>query len=153
MKNRSLHLFLALSSPFSQAFAQEDGTTDRTIYIVIIIVALSLGGRAVSSWIANRNRQQVGLPPIHGPLGGTICPHCAKPYAIHLWSFKLVLSRFDRCPHCGKWKVVKRYPPDVLDASAEAMMAAQKGETAVSPPLAADEQLHKNLDDSRFDDN
>ena len=147
-------LFLTLSSLANYALAQEDGTTDRTIYIVIIILALSLSGRAISAWLANRNRQQVGLPPIRGPLGGTICPNCAKPYAFHLWSIKLVLARIDRCPHCGKWKIVKRYPQDVLEASAEAMTAAQEGATAVSlhPTLSHDDQLRKNLDDSRFED-
>ena len=143
---------LTLSSPFIYALAQED-STNRTFYIIIILVALSLGGRAISAWVANRNRQKSGLPPIHGALGGTICPNCAQPYAFHWWSLKLVLSRIDRCPHCGQWKVVKRYPPSVLDASAEAMLEGQKGETADSPPLSSDAQLRKKLDDSRFDDN
>lgn len=136
----------------SQVLAQEEDS-GRTLYIVLIIIGLSLGGRAISSWLANRNRQKVGLPPIHGPLGGTICPNCAQPYAFHLWSFKLLLSRLDRCPRCGQWKIVKRYPPDVLEAAAEAALAVQKGKTAVSSPLTPEEQLRKKLDDSRFDEN
>ena len=145
-----LHL-LVLFGLNSQVVAQEEDS-NRTFYIVLVIVGLSLVGRAISSWLANRNRQKVGLPPIHGPLGGTICPNCAQPYAFHLWSVKLVLARLDRCPHCGQWKIVRRYPPHIVEAAAEAALEVPKGKTAVSSSLSSEEQLHKKLDDSRFDE-
>ncbi|MCB8942451.1 MAG: hypothetical protein H6658_01620 [Ardenticatenaceae bacterium] len=152
MKTPTLLLLLALANPVRHAFAQQENGSDRTFYIILIILAISLGGRAISSWIANRNRQHVGLPPVHGALGGTICPHCAQPYAFHLWSFNFVVRRIDRCPHCGKWRVVKRYPPSVLDASAEAMLAAQNEASSPATTLSPEEQLRHKLDDSRFDE-
>jgi hypothetical protein len=140
------------SNTLNREFISGSNATRRALTIIIPILVLSLGGTAVAAWFANRNSSKTGLPAIYGVLGGTICPNCAKPYAFHWWSFKLVVARFDRCPHCGKWKVVKRYPQSVLEASAEAMLAAQKMETAVSPTLSPEEQLRKKLDDSRFND-
>lgn len=139
------------SNTLRREFITGSASMGRTLTIIIPILILIIGGRVLSSWIANRNRQKVGLPPIHGPLGGTICPNCAKPYAFHMWSFNLVAFRIDRCPHCGKWKVVKKYHPDVLAASAEAMMKT-KDESAKPPSLSADEKLRRQLEDSRFDD-
>ena len=152
MKTTIFLLLLDSASKVSHLFIQQEEGRDRTLYVVLIIVGFSLAGRLISSWIANRSRQQSGRPPIHGPLGGTICPNCKKPYALHLWSIKLLFSRIDRCPHCGAWKVVKRYPPNVLEASSEAMRAIQKGEATSSSSLSPEEQLRKKLDDSRFDD-
>jgi hypothetical protein len=139
------------SNTLRREFITGSASFQRTLTILIPILILIIGGRVLSSWIANRSRQKAGLPPIHGPLGGTNCPNCAKPYAFHIWSFNLVAFRIDRCPHCGKWKVVKKYHPDVLAASAEAMMKTED-ESAKTPSLSPDEKLRRQLEDSRFDD-
>lgn len=139
------------SNKLRREFITGSAAYRRTLTIIIPILILVVGGRAISAWIANRNRQKVGLPPIHGPLGGTICPNCSKPYAFHIWSFNLIAFRVDRCPHCGKWKIVKKYHPDVLAAAAEAMMKA-KDESGRGPLLSPDEKLRQQLEDSRFDD-
>jgi hypothetical protein len=140
------------SNSLRREFITGSAAVQRTLTIIIPILILIIGGRAISARIANRNRQKAGLPPVHGPLGGTICPNCAKPYAFHIWSFNLVAFRFDRCPHCGRWKLVNKYHPDVLAAAAEAMQQAEDKSTRQSAS-SPEEKLRRQLEDSRFDDN
>jgi hypothetical protein len=70
---------------------------------------------------------------------------------MHIWGLNVVTGKYDRCPHCGKWSLVRRAHPDVLQSAAEAFAEADAA-TAVSPPTPNDEDaLRKQLDDSRFD--
>lgn len=136
------------SNQIQRQFISTQQSTNKTLLIVIPILVLSFGGTILSSWIANRNRRQAGKPTVNGPLGGTICKNCGQPFAIHWWSLRLVTVRADRCPHCGKWSLVQRAHPDVLNA------ALDEKKTAVSPTSlpSADDNLKRNLDDSRFTD-
>jgi hypothetical protein len=68
-----------------------------------------------------------------------------------MWSFNLVAFRFDRCPHCGQWKLVQKYHPDVLAAAAEAMQQAED-KSARPSASSPEEKLRRQLEDSRFDD-
>lgn len=138
------------SNRITREFVSPSASGNYLIWIIVPLLILSLGGRWVSSWIANRGRKKTGKPVISGPLGGTICVQCKRPFAIHLWSFRVVAFRIDRCPHCGKWQRANRMPEALLEAAAEAATAA---ETAVSAPEDPDdpEKLRRQLDDSRFD--
>jgi hypothetical protein len=138
------------SNTLQREFIAGSDSTRRALYIIIPILVISIGGRIISARIANRNNKKPGTPNVHCALGGTICPNCAKPYAFHLWSFNFVTRRIDRCPHCHKWRVVKKMPPQLLDAAAEATIQQQKA--APSSPLSDEEKLRKQLDDSRFDE-
>lgn len=140
------------SNRLQREFISSSDSGRQAMTIIVPILLLSVGGTAVAMWVANRNRKQSGSAAITGLFGGTICPNCAKPYAIHIWSINLMASRLDRCPHCRKWKFITRYPPEALQAANEAMIKAQKGETAVANPLSPEEQLRQKLDNSRFDD-
>jgi len=124
-----------------------------TPWIVIAILVLTLGGRLIASWIANRDRRLAGKPAISGPLGGTICPKCHRPFAIHLWSIRLVVVRLDRCPHCGRWSFVQRVHSDILAAAEDAMFQEMAG-SADSRITKSDEAeaWRRQLDDSRFED-
>ncbi len=138
-----------ISNQLRREFISSASSTNRTLWIVIPILILSLSGRYISSRIANKDRRKTGKTTMDGPLGGTICPKCHKPFAIHLWSFKLVTVRGDRCPHCGKWSIVHRMHPDLLNASLDAM------ETTASDtktfPKSDDSDLQQKLDESRFE--
>ena len=65
------------------------------------------------------------------------------------WHCTSVGARFDRCPFCGKWKLVKSIPLTELRAAEAAELArAQEGGQVPSEPEL--DKLRKELDDSRF---
>lgn len=126
--------------------------SNRLLYWVIIpIIVLALGGRLLSSRIANRGSKQTGQPAVNGPFGGTLCPKCGRPFAMHIWGFNVVVGKYDRCPHCGKWSLVRRVHPDILAGAVEAF--AEDKEQEATPPADDPQSLSKRLDESRFEDN
>jgi hypothetical protein len=130
------------------------GTAGRTtLYIVIPIIAISIGGLLLSSWIANRGRKSGGQTTInvHGPVGGTICPKCNKPFARHIWGLNVVVGKYDRCPHCGKWSLVRAMNRDILDAAVEAMQQAETRQMQQPNDIDDEARQRKRLDDSKFD--
>jgi hypothetical protein len=143
-----------LQSPTIQRQVVSDRDSSRpTLWIVILILVLSLGGRLISSWIANRGNKAVNQPAVTGPFGGTLCPQCGRPFAMHIWGFNVVVGKYDRCPHCGKWSLVRRVHPDILRNAAEAFMADEADEETAVPRSTDDpDSFTKRLDDSRFDD-
>lgn len=112
-----------------------------TVTIASLIVALA--GR-------NQKSTPLGASRTYGPFGGAICPKCGRPFSLHLWKMNLLAGALDRCPHCGKWSLVRRAHPDVLRAAEEAELAQAAGESA--PILSEEERLRKLLDESRFND-
>ena len=143
------------SNSLSRNFISGSAANRIIFYIVIPIVLLVIGGRLLSSWIVNRGRNASGEPVlnVNGAFGGAICPKCSKPFAMHIWGLNIVIGKFDRCPHCGKWSVVRRVPQDALNTAVE---ATQQAEAAKSESQATDHSddetsWRKRLDDSKFD--
>jgi len=126
------------------------------VLTVIITVASGLfpllGGRKKGSPAYDPASYTSGEPRHYGVLGGVICPKCKRPFGMHWWGLNLTLvGKYDRCPHCGKWSMVRR-------ASREALMEVEAAEHAAhtastpQPPLNAEAKLREQLDDSRFTD-
>jgi hypothetical protein len=66
----------------------------------------------------------------------------------------LLTTRYDRCPHCGKWQGTTQATGQQL-ADAEAFARELDGETSTTAPHSQPdtaEKLRKELDDSRFED-
>jgi hypothetical protein len=61
----------------------------------------------------------------------------------------VVAGKYDRCPHCGKWSLVRRVDPRLLRKAAEAFTAGQEQEP--NAPLDVSQSFSKQLDESRFD--
>ena len=141
------------SNKITHNFIAEDDSNRRLVTFVLPLLLLIIGGRLLTSWIANRGQKEPSAANFNGPAGGTICPKCHKPFARHMWAPNLISGKYDRCPHCHKWSFVTRVHPDVLQASYEAMVQAEKtAQAEVNPPEKDDENTyHSNLDDSRFD--
>ena len=87
----------------------------------------------------------------YGPLGGSICPRCGRPFARSLLGVNLVFGRLERCPHCGKWSFVQRASLEALRAAEQAELQQAEGSTG-APNLGEEERLRKELDDSRYQD-
>jgi hypothetical protein len=97
----------------------------------------------------NQRKLPLGAPRKYGGSGGTICPNCGRPYALHFLALHFGGNKLDRCPFCGKWKLVKSIPMAELRAAetAELARAQENGQVPSEPEL---EKLHKELDDSRY---
>lgn len=93
----------------------------------------------------------LGAPRNYGVLGGAICPRCGRPFARSLIGANLVVGRLERCPHCGKWSMVRSASPAELRA-AELAELEQSGEAVVAPTQSEEDRLRKELDDSRYQD-
>jgi hypothetical protein len=119
--------------------------------IVIPILVVVFGAMLLAAIVPIlTGRKTKNLPPSSPrqyPLGGAICPKCGRPFAVHFWGLNLGFSKFDRCPYCGKWGVVKFAPIDKLRAAEQAEL---EGERAQVPEMAEEEKLKKELDDSKY---
>jgi len=91
----------------------------------------------------------LGAQRNYGLLGGTICPKCQRPFPLHIYGMNLGIGKYDRCPHCGKWSLVRRQRLSELRA-AEASELASAESDQPQPPLSEEERLRKELDDSRY---
>jgi hypothetical protein len=80
-------------------------------------------------------------------LGGGICQKCHRPFALPLFSMNLGLSKFARCPYCGKWSFVRIQSMAKLR---EAEQAELEWGRADVPEVTEDEKLRKELDDSKY---
>lgn len=84
----------------------------------------------------------------YGMLGGTICPHCGRPFAYHVWSFNLIAGRFDRCRSCGKWSFTQRQSPQTLAQTEREL----DGEPATEEPgISEQDRLRRQLESSRYE--
>lgn len=131
------------SNVLQREFMSSDQALNAIMWIIGPILLVSVAAAILAIWL-NRRAQSQGT--VGGLFGGAICQQCGRPFAIHFFAINLVTARLDRCPHCGKWQMVRR-------ASPEALAAASEKNTAVSaPPSAPEKSLRNELDDSRFDD-
>jgi hypothetical protein len=125
--------------------------------ILIPLLAIIFGGillsYIISTFVGRRSNSDtpLGSPRNYGLWGGAICPKCSRPFGRHIWGLNLGLGKFDRCPHCGKWSLVRRALPEELRAAevAELELAVDRDQ---APVISEEEKLHKELDDSRYHD-
>ncbi len=111
------------------------------LFIVLAVTAVSVVLPALLG------RRRVHKPGQYGIAGGAICPRCQNPYARRIWSLNLVAGKLERCPHCGKWAVVRRADPASL-AAAEARLASE-GEPLPAAAESEADRLRRLLDESR----
>jgi hypothetical protein len=86
----------------------------------------------------------------YGVQGGAICPRCGLPFSRHLLALNMVLGKLERCPHCGKWSIVRRATPAELQA-AEARLVEDSQQGAFAPEDEAD-RLRRQIEESRFEE-
>jgi len=83
----------------------------------------------------------------YGLLGGAICPNCRQPFGLHLWGLNMIAGKLDRCPHCGRWSVVRRAGKEELAAADGA-----KGQEGKGFKLDEIDHTRRELDESRYMD-
>ncbi len=118
------------------------------LVIVIALVSVFLPIVLSRGKLANT---PLGAERKYGVGGGAICPKCGRPFPIRLWWINLGASKFDRCPYCGKWSMVRpRSITELREAEAAELANAETGVGIAGESKA--EKLDKDLDDSRFQD-
>jgi hypothetical protein len=118
---------------------------------VLAVVFLALIGSAVIPLLTSRKKMislPLGTERNYGLGGGGVCPKCKRPFALPLFSMNLGLSKFGRCPYCGKWSVVRVLNQAKLREAEQAeLLQVQAGQI---PDETEEEKLKKELEDSRF---
>ncbi len=115
-----------------------------------IVFGIILVGMVFTLFSARNQRKiPLGSQRKYGISSGTICQNCGRPYAIHFLALHAGGSKLDRCPFCGKWKLVKSIPlSELREAEAAELARAQEGGLVPAEPEL--EKLHKELDDLRY---
>jgi hypothetical protein len=97
-----------------------------------------------------RSSLPLGAPRSYGVFGGAICPKCSRPFSMTLLGMNLVVGKLERCPHCGKYSLMRRASPQMLHQAelAELEMAVEEPAQTES---SEQERLRKELENSRYD--
>lgn len=145
------------SNEISRNFVGAQEGSQAAIKIVGIILGLVIGvsllSYAVTTLVGGKRKSSLepGAARNYGPLGGTICPKCGRPFSRHIWGLNMAVGKFDRCPHCGKWSMTQRATLAELRAAERAELD-QVSEPVEKPVMDEEERLRKDLEDSRFND-
>lgn len=108
-----------------------------------IILLLMLVGAGLPALLGRK--EKVGE---YGILGGTVCPKCGLPFTLTVLGFNWFTGKVQKCPHCGKWSVVRRASPDAL-AAAEGRYRGEEHTQASSE--SKEQRTRRQIDDSRYE--
>jgi len=137
-----------------QAFSISEAEAHQAVIkIVLPILLLTFGAVALSALVPLIGMRKGHTRPVgsYGPAGGAVCPRCAKPFSRHMFSPNLLAGKLERCPHCGKWAVVRRAGPAELAAAEERLRADNR-----SAPLDTEDEraqrLRQVIEDSKYEE-
>jgi hypothetical protein len=125
--------------------------------IILPMLAVIIGAAALAifiPWVFTRGKVQQlppGAPRSYGYYGGAICPKCSRPFSRHVYGLNLGTHKFDRCPYCGKWSLVRRASPEQLQAAEAAELTASQADSPL-PEATRKKDLQQEIEDSRFED-
>jgi hypothetical protein len=136
------------------AAGEGTGMALKIVGLTFGVIAAGMGIAFLFSNVLGKGKKTdlpLGAPRRYGALGGAICPKCRRPFAVHVFSIKLVVARFDRCPYCGIWSFIQRSSREELkQAEAAELEWASPGQERPAEKTEAD--LLKDLEDSRYQD-
>ncbi len=126
------------------------GAASRIIIPMAVILLIAITLAVIVPALTTRGKLEhlpLGAERTYGIRGGAICPKCQRPFVMHLWGLNMGLSRYDRCPYCGKWSVARIQPLAKLREAEKAELTWAHPE---APPVSEEEELRKELDDSKY---
>lgn len=122
---------------------------NQTILVIILVIAV-IAFRVLPNLVAkSKGDSQHGSD--YGAFGGVVYPNCTLPYGLTMGKINLGIGALSRCPHCGKWRVVRRASPEAL-AAAEERLGGEASPTNEKVQIDEEEKLRRELDDSRFEE-
>lgn len=120
------------------------GAVFGVMLLVVVIQMLVFRGKPKTS-------VEPGTPRNYGISGGTICPKCGRPFALHMFAPHFGWYKLDRCSNCGKWSVVKPISLDELRAAEREELKAAGAQMPNQAKREEDEHK-KMIDDSKYMD-
>jgi hypothetical protein len=115
------------------------------------VVLVAILGSTLIPFLVTRNKKPVQLPlgeeRSYGAGGGGICPKCKRPFALPLFSMNMGLSKYARCPYCGKWSAVRIQSIANLREAEKAELTWAHAEVQ---QVSEEDKLRKELDDSKY---
>lgn len=141
------------SATFTYEFISADEAKSAAVKFVLPLLVV-LGGVSLVALIGpallgrRKGAFRIGE---YGAAGGAVCPRCTFPYSRHMLSPNLVLGKLERCPHCGRWALVRRASSMELEA-AEARLQQDGMQGRRSIESQDDQELKRLLEDSRFEE-
>jgi len=121
---------------------------------MVVLILIAVGLAVLVPLIFTRGKKESlppGAPRNYGYYGGAICPKCSRPFSRHIYGLNLGTHKFDRCPYCGKWSLVRRASKEELDAAETAEIEAAQAGT-YKPEISEEDELRRELEDSRYED-
>lgn len=115
--------------------------------VILLIMVIAFASTMIG--VRRKGTLPLGTPRSYGISGGTLCPKCGRPFALHLTKVNLLVGALDFCPHCGKWSLVRALPIQAL-RDAEAAELTWKKDAAQIPGESEEDKLRRELDDSRY---
>jgi len=130
-------------APITYNFLSKDAANSATTKVLVLVIGVILVSLAVSVFISSRNK---GSETANGGINGlAVCQRCGKTFVRSILGLNVVVGKFERCPHCGKWQLTRRAGPlEIENADSRT-----KPETASQPEAKAEKD---ELEDSKFID-
>jgi hypothetical protein len=136
------------SNEIVSVFLTKDEAGQQTFGLIVPVAIGIIALMAIMAVVSTLIGSRTVFKGTYGMLGGTVCPRCTLPYSLSIWAPRLVIARVQRCPHCGKWALVRRAAPAELAAAEERW----RGNQAVVPGVDDEAQRAKRqIDDSRYE--
>lgn len=139
------------SQPIEVEFLSNEQARSQAIEVVfpllaLLFVLMVLGTLGPEMLGRGKRSFQLGA---YGSAGGAVCPKCDLPFGRHNLSANLLVGKIERCPHCGKWGVVRRASSSALEA-AESKYTANMSEGLIQKEDDA-AHLRRMIDESRYE--
>jgi len=135
---------------FVRDFLSADEAKSSVMKIIVPLLII-IGGATLLGALAPMflNRGKDFKPGNYSPAGGAVCPRCTFPYSRNVLAPNLLIGKLQRCPHCGKWAIVRRASQSELDAAESRW--SREGTSSVEV-RSEEEKMRQLLDESRYDD-
>ncbi len=138
---------------FLSASEAQRSTVILVVGLMGAVGAVMLLSALLTNWLSRGKKRSPGMAGrsvSYGLVGGTVCSRCRKPFALQWWAPNMVLGKLQRCPHCGKWAIVRRASADELEGAQALLEDDEESRSPHLEPRTAQEQLAADLERSRY---
>lgn len=131
------------ATPITYNFLSKEQANSASTNVIVLAVVVILVSIGLSVFISSRNK---GSETTNGGINGlAVCQRCGKTFPRSILGLNVVVGKFERCPHCGKWQLTRRASPLEIQLAD----SCNKPKTDSLPETKAEKD---ELEDSKFID-